>query len=229
MQKSLIILFFLIGSIVIGFSQDTNQSNHSIRYTIHGIGSHKVIVLHSWMGEYQSWSPVIPHLDTETFTYAFADVRGYGKSQNIKGHYTSDEIAKDVFAVADELGWDSFYLVGHSMTGMAVQKATLLDSSNRIKKVIAITPVSSAGVPTDEETLQFFKAIIQNPVVANQAYRAFTSNRLSAQWYTSQANRHVASADPDAQLGYLKMWTGENFSSKMPQVKNAIFSIGRKT
>ena len=141
-----------------GFAQNNNSSNLNIRYTTHGSGAKKVIVLHSWMGEYQSWIPVIPHLDMDSYTYAFADVRGYGKSQNIKGEYTSDEIANDVFAIADDLGWDSFYLIGHSMTGMAVQKATVLDNSNRIKKVVAITPVSSAGFPVDEENKNFFKA-----------------------------------------------------------------------
>ena len=219
MKKHILIFPFVILSILTGFSQSKNSVNMNIRYTTHGNGAKKVIVLHSWMGEYQSWLPVIPHLNPQTYTYVFADVRGYGKSQNIRGEYTSEEIANDVFAVADDLGWDSFYLVGHSMTGMAVQKAAVLDKSNRIKKVIAITPVSSAGFPVDEKNMNFFKAIIQNLDVSNKAYRAFTSNRLSSKWYESQSKRHVETADPTAQLAYIRMWTGENFSAEMHKVE----------
>ncbi len=210
MKTYLIILLCLTFSE--GFAAEVN-------YTIHGDGEKKVIVLHSWMDDYESWKPIIPHLDLQQHAYAFMDLRGYAKSKHIKGQYTSDEIANDIFKVADALGWKEFYLVGHSMSGMAVQKAALLDTSSRIKKIVAVTPVSSAGFPVDDETMKFFKAIVQNEEVSNKAFRAFTSNRLSGTWYMNRSKRHVEVTDAQAQLAYIKMWSEENFADRMRTVK----------
>jgi len=188
-------------------------------YTIHGNGEKKVIVLHSWMDDYESWKPVIQHLDLEQHTYVFMDLRGYGKSKHIKGEYTSDEIANDIFKIADTLDWKEFYLIGHSMSGMAVQKAAFLDKYSRIKKIVAVTPVSSAGFPVDEQTMMFFKSIVQNEEVTNKAFRAFTSNRLSETWYKNRTKRHIEVTDKHAQIAYINMWTGENFATEMKTVK----------
>lgn len=189
-----------------------------VKYTLHGKGAKKVIVLHSWMDDSNSWSAVIPHLNMEDYSYAFMDVRGYGKSKHIKGQYTSDEIAEDIFSVAKDLGWKAFYLVGHSMTGMAVQKAALKDTNQQILKIIAITPVSSAGFPVDEENLNFFKSIVHNEKVTQMAFGIFTSNRLSKSWYANRAKQQIAATDAKAQLAYIDMWTQENFADQMKSV-----------
>lgn len=188
-------------------------------YTIHGNGEKKVLVLHSWMDDYESWKPVIPYLDLDAYTYVFIDIRGYGKSKTIKGEYNSNEIANDVFDVADDLGWNNFFLVGHSMTGMAVQKAAAIDKENRIQKVVAITPVSSAGFPVDDTNLQFFKSIPQNKEMTKIAFGTFTSNRLSSIWYDSRTQRNIEAIDREAQLAYINMWTKENFKDQMRSIE----------
>lgn len=218
MKTLSVILSVIIGiGLMSSFLPSTQKSKAA--YTLHGYGDKKVIVLHSWMDDYQSWSPVIPHLDKKSYTYAFMDVRGYGKSINVKGDFTSDEIANDIFDVADNLGWDQFYLVGHSMTGMAAQKAALKDKKNRIIKVVAITPVASAGFPVDDENLSFFKAIVQNKETAKMAFGVFTSNRLSGTWYDNRATRHIEATNETAQLAYIDMWVKENFQEKMAKVQ----------
>ncbi len=184
-------------------------------HKIIGIGKIKIIVLHSWMDDIESWNTMIPFLNSEMFTYAFVDVRGYGESKSIQGNYNSDEIVEDIFTLATELNWDKFNLIGHSMSGMVAQKASLLDYENRILKSILITPVSSAGVPVNEENLNFFKSIVHNHEVAKMAFGIFTSNTLSENWGDLRAKRHVEVTDEKAQLGYLKMWTQENFIDKM--------------
>jgi 3-oxoadipate enol-lactonase len=62
-----------------------------------------------------------PYLDSNAFTYVFADIRGYGESRDIKGEFTAKEVAKDIITLANHLDWDQFNLIGHSMTGMVVQ------------------------------------------------------------------------------------------------------------
>ncbi|MBI1228092.1 MAG: alpha/beta fold hydrolase [Bacteroidetes bacterium] len=195
-----------------------NIEKTPIGHLLVGGGKRKVIALHSWMDDAESWSTTIPFIDQTKFTYAFMDVRGYGKSKHLKGTYTSDEIAHDVFNLADDLGWDNFYLIGHSMCGMAAQKAALLDKANRIIKIMLVTPVSAAGFPADEQTKIFLNALVQNEDVAKMGYDTFTSNRLSDNWKTMRAKRHIAVTDRDAQIGYMNMWLNENFLEAMRTV-----------
>lgn len=81
-----------------------------IGHTLHGHGGEGVIVLHGWFSDYSEFQPLFHCLDVETFTYAFIDYRGYGKSRAIAGEYTIQEIAADALALADHLGWERFHL-----------------------------------------------------------------------------------------------------------------------
>jgi len=191
----------------------------NIGYVQFGLGPRKIIALHSWMDDAESWSPTNTYLDHSQFSIAYMDVRGYGKSKNIKGYYTSDEIANDVFDLANKLGWNQFSIIGHSMCGMAAQKAALIDTENRIQKVLLITPVSSAGFPADEQTKAFFQSIPQNQAQSIAAYGSFTDNRLSQTWARLRAKRHIEVTDQAAQIAYIDMWTGEDFSHQMKTVK----------
>lgn len=200
----------------------------SIGYTLMGSGTKKVILLHSWMDDAETWKLTTFFLDFQQFAFAFMDVRGYGKSKNLTGKFNSDEIAGDVFNLADELGWKEFYLVGHSMSGMAAQKAALLDPSNRIIKVLLITPVSSAGFPADEPTKLFFQSMVQNDELSKVALELFTENRLSETWKKNRAQRHIAVTNQDAQLAYINMWTNENFQQQMESVKKPFLIVTGK-
>lgn len=108
-----------------------------------GTGPLRVIVLHDWFGTSANWGSVLDHLDPEGFSYAFLDYRGYGERRDVAGRYSLPEIADDVLELADQLGWDTFSLLGHSMGGKAVQQV-LVRAPERIEKLIGLAPV---GLP----------------------------------------------------------------------------------
>ncbi|MCF6196127.1 MAG: alpha/beta hydrolase, partial [Emcibacter sp.] len=93
-----------------------------IGHTLVGSGPQKVIILHGWWGDYTAYSAMLPYLDGAQFTYAFMDYRGYGKSSDMAGPHSIEQIAQDAIRLADYLNWDEFHAIGHSMGGMAVQK-----------------------------------------------------------------------------------------------------------
>ena len=194
-------------------------------HSLHGSGPHKVIALHDWMGDAGNWEAMHPFLDTDSFTYAFAEVRGYGESQSIEGRYDSVEIALDVFDLATALGWDRFHLIGHSMTGMAVQKALILDKTHRIQSLVAVTPVSAGGFPVDEETLAFFRGVISNPETAKVAFGVMTSDRLTETWQLRRAGRLHGRVKPEAMEGYLNMWLKENFLTQLQGIETPILVL----
>src|SRR5450830_1792239 len=90
----------------------TGQSNVScigenkmIWHKAIGNGPTKVLVIHGWFWDHQVFTPIFESLDTDRYTYAFVDIRGYGNSRKIFGPYSIGEVAADAIALADQLGW----------------------------------------------------------------------------------------------------------------------------
>ena len=92
-----------------------------------GSGEHHVLALHGWFGSARGWGSLPDYLDGSAYTYVSGvDPRGYGgPGLAVAGEYTMEEAAADAIALADDLGWDRFSLIGHSMGGKAVQHVLL--------------------------------------------------------------------------------------------------------
>ncbi len=193
-----------------------------IAHDIHGSGPEKVLVLHSWMGDARSFDALKPFLDTDTCAYVFADLRGYGRSRQLRGSYTADEAAADAFYLADRLGWKRFHVVGHSMSGMIVQRMIINDwqrSYRRIKSAVAITPVTASGFPADEATKQFLWGLIHDATMTAQGIAGLTGGRLPARWSEQMARNNLDTSDAGAMRGYYRMWIDGDFSAEAAAVK----------
>src|SRR5487761_842755 len=90
-------------------------------YVMVGSGDHRVIALHGWFGSALGWGQLTDYLNTAQFTYVFPDSRGYGSRRDERGEFTMAEAAADAVELANRLGWQRFSLVGHSMSGVAIQ------------------------------------------------------------------------------------------------------------
>lgn len=166
----------------------------------HGHGPEKVLVFHDWMGDAANYEPLQPYLDREAFSYVFADLRGYGRSSPLAGEYTAGEAAGDAFALADALGWGRFHVVGHSMSGLIVQRMALDDwtrGERRLKSVVAITPVAADGYPADAPTRDFLWSLIGQRELSEQGFAALTGQRLSPIWARAKTERHLATSNPE--------------------------------
>jgi pimeloyl-ACP methyl ester carboxylesterase len=192
----------------------TNNTEKILGFEIFGDGAEKVIVLHDWFGEASAWNLIKPYLATDIFTFVFADARGYGKSVELAGEYSTAEIAGDIIRLADFLDFETFHLIGHSMTGMAAQKLAISDETaerKRLKSLIAVTPVAAGGLPLDRETIDTFHRTVHDRKLTEQALMALTGNRLLESWSGNIAAKNLASTRADAMRGYLQMILEENF------------------
>ena len=181
----------------------------TIAYTLHGSGAEPVLVLHDWNGDHGNYDPILPYLDGAAFTYAFVDLRGYGKSRDIEGAHTVDEISRDCIAVADALGWQRFHVLGHSMTGMATQRIAA-DAPARVKSAIAVCPMSAAGSPAPDEALRFFETTTRDDDAFRRLIK-FVSGNLSEQWVDAKLRQNRSSVSPACRAGYLRMFSRSNF------------------
>lgn len=191
-------------------------------YGAYGQGSEHVLVFHDWMGDSDNYEPILRFLDPSTFTYVFADVRGYGRSRHLSGEYSVSEIAGDAFRLADHLGWKRFHVVGHSMTGMAVQRMAVDDWTSgrrRLKSIVTITPVTADGYPADEQTKQFLWDVIRDRQLSEQGFFLLTGQRLLPAWGREKTTRHFATSSEEALRGYYRMWLETDFSEEIKRAR----------
>lgn len=76
----------------------------------------KWVFLHGLMGYGSNWRKIVSALEATERILTF-DQRGHGRSWKPLTGYTSVDYAEDLFLITEELGWDRFFLVGHSMGG----------------------------------------------------------------------------------------------------------------
>lgn len=86
----------------------------------HRIGAGPTLVfLHYWGGSSRTWGPVLDRLPKrDTLT---VDWRGWGRSRDLSGPYTLQQLADDLIAVLAEAEVTDYVLVGHSMGGKVAQ------------------------------------------------------------------------------------------------------------
>jgi pimeloyl-ACP methyl ester carboxylesterase len=179
-----------------------------------GNGPRKVMCLHGWFGHALAWGPMVQHLDTRRFTYAFMDYRGYGQRKDVAGPYTMAQISADALTLADQLDWPTFSLLGHSMGGMAVAHV-LADAPQRVQSLVAIAPVPACGVPFDEQGWAFFSSAAESADARRGIIDLTTGNRLTGTWLDAMVRESLQSSDSRAFAAYLQAWAKTDFAHRI--------------
>src|SRR5580704_14302092 len=143
-----------------------------------GNGPIKVVVVHVWFWDHRVFTPIFECIDLERYTFAFVDIRGYGNSRQVSGNHSIGEVAADAIALADQLGWREFHVIGHSMGGKAAQKVAM-DAGARVRSVVAVTPVPASALPFDDAVFGFFTAACEQDDVALTLIGDSVGNRLA--------------------------------------------------
>ncbi len=99
-----------------------------------------VILVHGWPQTGYCWHHAAAYLSD--FYMIAPDLRGMGDSNRELDiqWYAKDEMARDMFAIADELGLEQFHLGGHDWGGAIVQEMAFLHPE-RIKKLVIINMI----------------------------------------------------------------------------------------
>ena len=107
-----------------------------------------IFIVHGLFGSLSNLSGLAKELQAD-FDIILVDVRNHGRSQRDKS-MTYQEMAEDIFELADSLGIEQFSIVGHSMGGKIAMTCALLNPQ-RIKRLVVadIAPVTYADKHSD--------------------------------------------------------------------------------
>ena len=183
-----------------------------------GSGPTRIVVIHGWFWDHRVFTPMLEALDDASCTYAFVDIRGYGNSREVSGQFTIGEVAADAIALADQLGWHEFHVVGHSMGGKAAQKVAM-DAGKRVRSVVAVTPVPASALPFDDAVFGFFAAACEQDEVALTLIGDSLGNRVSKTWLELMLRRARDTAKPEAFKSYMRSFIKDDFAADAPKVK----------
>jgi pimeloyl-ACP methyl ester carboxylesterase len=190
-----------------------------------GTGPRAVVVLNDWMCDTSTWDGARAYLDRERFSWAFVDLRGYGRSRGRAGSFTVLEAAGDVIRSADALEWSRFSIVGHSMsTLVALHLAQSMAS--RVDRVVLLTPPPPRGFGADDAQLEATRILARgDDAMRFGALAARFAGRLSRGWAADKAARWRASADPEAVATYAAMFMRDGLPDPGTRVAIPVLAI----
>ncbi|NDY89936.1 alpha/beta fold hydrolase [Ideonella livida] len=176
-----------------------------------GHGPHPVFFLPGWLGPDLSWGELHRWIDGQSFTAVFFEPRGMGARLQEEGDHSIVEMAWDVLALADELGWPEFSLVGHDMGAMVAQRV-LMEAPERVFRLVGVCPVPASGFPLDAGSQACFMQAADDLQVRRALLDLLTANRLPGTWLDQQVQHSALQLQPEAFLGYVQAWTGQDFA-----------------
>ena len=182
-------------------------------YLTVGSGDRHVLAVHGWFGSARGWGSLPDFLDGSAYTYVFMNLRGYGDRTQVRGEYTMEEAAADAIAVADDLGWDRFSVLGHSM-GAKVGHQMLLQAPGRISRLVGLNAVSASAVPFDEAGWALFSGAAENPGNRAAIIDFTTGNKLTRTFINRVVQHSLDNSTVEAFAAYLLAWARGDFSAQ---------------
>jgi pimeloyl-ACP methyl ester carboxylesterase len=179
-----------------------------------GNGPHPVLVLHGWFGDAHSFEQIEPWLSRDAFSYVFMNYRGYGSMRDTHGTYTIDEIASDALTLADELGFHTFSLMGHSMGGTVIERIATL-APERVQALVAVAPVPCGGIPYDTVTRRLLEDAAGQVDIRRTIIDRSTGSRLPSSWVNWKAAYSVSHSSEQAFAAYFHAWADTDFSDEI--------------
>jgi pimeloyl-ACP methyl ester carboxylesterase len=113
-------------------SRFANVNGVRLHYLAAGAGD-PVVLLHGYAETSHMWLPLIAEL-AATHTVIAPDLRGAGESAKPTGGYTKKEMAVDIHALAENLGYERMQIVGHDI-GLMVAYAHAAQYPNEVQRI----------------------------------------------------------------------------------------------
>ncbi|MBC7753796.1 MAG: alpha/beta hydrolase [Moraxellaceae bacterium] len=146
--------------------------------------SPRVVFIHGLMAFSANWRKIASRIQND-FQCLIYDQRGHGRSFKPESGYSPEVFAEDLNKITDELGWDSFHLVGHSMGGRnAIVFADLFP-----QKVRTLT-IEDMGPEADSRSHLYYEKML------NAVPTPFDSKQSMKQFFASDFEKNFEAKEP---------------------------------
>ena len=97
----------------------------------------RLLLVHGFGGSKEDFTHYLPRLGATGWHVVAPDLRGHGGSSKPQDEaaYSLEQLADDINALLDALGWDTAVVLGHSMGGMVVQ-VFVLSQPARVRALV---------------------------------------------------------------------------------------------
>ena len=196
-----------------------------IGHELFGSGPIHALIMNDWLCDTSTWDGARAYLDGVRFEFAFADLRGYGRSMGRTGAFTVVEATADVLTLADALRWDRFAVVGHSMSAL-VALHLAQHHRDRIERAVVLTPPPPTGFGADDAMLSASRGLaLADDTTRTAVFAQQFGTRLSPGWAAYKASRWRARADPTAAAGYVAMFARDGLPEPTVRITVPVLAI----
>ncbi len=203
-----------------------------------GHGPQRVLVLHGWFGP-SVYDGFFDSFDPEQFDIAIVHNSGYGLARGQEPAADITDLAQQHLAVADELGWAAFDVIGHSYGGAAGLRIASL-APHRVGSLVGICPVMPTGFDAiavencgaTAETGPLYMAAYSKGPDASDGPQMIIAGLDPVLASDSVALHDLVNAtfeamDEDAYKQYFLVWTGASFAQDVVGLNTrSLFLIG---
>ena len=168
-------------------------------------GSRSPLLLINGSGSTIEAASLLVDYFAKSFTVAIHDQRGLGKSSIPNGPYSMAQYAADAVAVADQLGWQTFDVLGISFGGMVAQELAVTFSERVSRMVLCCT--SSGGAGGSSYPLHELASL--DPKIRTDRSLILSDTRFNEQWFINHPEDEmyrrpvVVTADTEKRRGEL--------------------------
>jgi esterase len=135
----------------------------------------RIVFVHGLMAFAANWRKIANLLEDQ-FQCLIYDQRGHGRSFKPETGYTPADFAEDLNKITDELGWNKFHLVGHSMGG----RVALVFAHMFPEKVSTLT-IEDIGVEVMPESYRYYERmlnVVPTPFRSKDEMKLFFENQF---------------------------------------------------
>jgi pimeloyl-ACP methyl ester carboxylesterase len=128
-----------------------------------GEGGRPLLLVHGFTGAKEDFGDWVDAFAEAGWWVVVPDLRGHGATEHPHGEdaYSLATFADDLLDLADQLGWDRFALLGHSMGGMIAQDL-VLRRPERVERLVLLDTHHGPIDGLEPETVQLGVEILRS-------------------------------------------------------------------
>jgi len=128
-----------------------------LNYELHGESGPPLVLVHGYTGDITDWRHQVPAF-SPSYRVLMVDLRGHGDSEapEDRSLYTIQHFADDVETLVDEIGFERYHLVGHSMGGAIAQEMALKVPERMLSLTLHCTTDDFSGAAANGPLKMYF-------------------------------------------------------------------------